>query len=556
VAICLAWFFKIESVDPCEKSCGTSSKIGVIFFFTTESSLHNASGKSALAEAIAYGAGSKDESEDAFLNKAARHAEAITGTKIELVWANGSKTEFTVGTNFQDKGLVRHLPQGVVEELCSHKNSEKLQNQIENVIFQALDETAKLGASDFDELKSTILRGFAYEKQERQGKILNVNKRLDELYSVLKSLPEKERLLAEKNKELVLLIKSLPELPPEDRGIDEKQKATRAFETTKIKYQEQKKIILSLQNSIQALETEISKIRAESAPEITRLEKERVTIYCSYFNILNEEKLRIESLYKPIQDTLLAGSETDKKLVFEARIQYAIENHFRAGLEIIDRTRKGNFREMNSLKDALFAMWDGCAKAKFSEQALETELNKIIKNFQTFDGNTILLEDQLRDGCSVGVFYNWLFDPSNFSIVSSLKFDGTDLYMLSPGQKGIILLMLYLEIDKGDYRPLIIDQPEENLDNLSVYKDLIRYFRERKQYRQIIMVTLNPIDEMCRCHTIFISLLLVYTTAQTLTPTPLLFLATNSCQREDVLQQLPARCWLLEHFYHRRRAKR
>jgi len=63
---------------------------------------------------------------------------------------------------------------------------------------------------------------------------------------------------------------------------------------------------------------------------------------------------------------------------------------------------------------------------------------------------------------------------------------------LSPGQKGIILLMLYLEIDKGDYRPLIIDQPEENLDNLSVYKDLINYFRERKQYRQIIMVTHNP----------------------------------------------------------------
>ena len=48
------------------------------------------------------------------------------------------------------------------------------------------------------------------------------------------------------------------------------------------------------------------------------------------------------------------------------------------------------------------------------------------------------------------------------------------------------------QIDKGDYRPLIIDQPEENLDNLSVYKDLIDYFRARKQYRQIIIVTHNP----------------------------------------------------------------
>ncbi len=98
----------------------------------------------------------------------------------------------------------------------------------------------------------------------------------------------------------------------------------------------------------------------------------------------------------------------------------------------------------------------------------------------------------MRESYGLEDFYNWLFDPTNFEIVSSLKFDDTDLYVLSPGQKGIILLMLFLEIDKADYRPLIIDQPEENLDNLSVYKDLINYFRDRKQYRQIIMVTHNP----------------------------------------------------------------
>jgi len=125
-------------------------------------------------------------------------------------------------------------------------------------------------------------------------------------------------------------------------------------------------------------------------------------------------------------------------------------------------------------------------------KTLENSIKKSVGFFTVCEDGNILIEDQLKENYKLEDFYNWLFDPTNFETISSLKFDDTDLYLLSPGQKGIILLMLYLEIDKGDYRPLIIDQPEENLDNLSVYKDLINYFRERKQYRQIIMVTHNP----------------------------------------------------------------
>src|SRR4051794_3478861 len=47
-------------------------------------------------------------------------------------------------------------------------------------------------------------------------------------------------------------------------------------------------------------------------------------------------------------------------------------------------------------------------------------------------------------------------------------------------------------MDKKDYRPLIIDQPEENLDNESVYGILRRYFRSAKKRRQVILITHNP----------------------------------------------------------------
>jgi len=52
-------------------------------------------------------------------------------------------------------------------------------------------------------------------------------------------------------------------------------------------------------------------------------------------------------------------------------------------------------------------------------------------------------------------------------------------------------LIFYLLIDRNDV-PLIIDQPEENLDNESIYYLLVRYIKEAKNHRQIFIVTHNP----------------------------------------------------------------
>jgi energy-coupling factor transporter ATP-binding protein EcfA2 len=52
-------------------------------------------------------------------------------------------------------------------------------------------------------------------------------------------------------------------------------------------------------------------------------------------------------------------------------------------------------------------------------------------------------------------------------------------------------LLLYLALDDGDDRPLIIDQPEENLDPKSVFEELVTLFIEAKSKRQVIIVTHN-----------------------------------------------------------------
>jgi predicted ATPase len=72
-----------------------------------------------------------------------------------------------------------------------------------------------------------------------------------------------------------------------------------------------------------------------------------------------------------------------------------------------------------------------------------------------------------------------------------------DIERLSPGTRGIVILLLYLAIDREDDRPLIIDQPEENLDPKSVFDELVEHFREARLQRQIIIVTHNVQRPLC-----------------------------------------------------------
>jgi len=66
-----------------------------------------------------------------------------------------------------------------------------------------------------------------------------------------------------------------------------------------------------------------------------------------------------------------------------------------------------------------------------------------------------------------------------------------DIEQLSPGIRGIVLLLLYLAVDTQDDRPLIIDQPEENLDPQSISDELVAEFQRAKKRRQVIIVTHN-----------------------------------------------------------------
>ena len=88
-------------------------------------------------------------------------------------------------------------------------------------------------------------------------------------------------------------------------------------------------------------------------------------------------------------------------------------------------------------------------------------------------------------------FAQWLYSTSHISLEYGIRYDGIEIQKLSPGTRGIVLVLLYLALDDADDRPLIIDQPEENLDPKSIFDELVPLFQEAKNKRQVIMVTHN-----------------------------------------------------------------
>ncbi|MGQ0555016.1 MAG: TrlF family AAA-like ATPase [Nitrospiraceae bacterium] len=98
---------------------------------------------------------------------------------------------------------------------------------------------------------------------------------------------------------------------------------------------------------------------------------------------------------------------------------------------------------------------------------------------------------QMKGQKTVQELYNYLFGFDYLTTKYDLKVDGKDLSELSPGERGGLLLVFYLMLDRQDL-PLVIDQPEDNLDNKSVYEILVTFIKQAKKRRQIILVTHNP----------------------------------------------------------------
>lgn len=84
-----------------------------------------------------------------------------------------------------------------------------------------------------------------------------------------------------------------------------------------------------------------------------------------------------------------------------------------------------------------------------------------------------------------------LLSTNFFSLKYDIEYEGDDFKKMSDGKKAFVVLKLLLDFNDKNC-PILIDQPEDDLDNRAIYNDLVQYLRKKKKLRQVIVATHNP----------------------------------------------------------------
>jgi hypothetical protein len=151
-----------------------------------------------------------------------------------------------------------------------------------------------------------------------------------------------------------------------------------------------------------------------------------------------------------------------------------------------------NFQPFTSFFVMDFAAALGEKKTVSPIQAFLDEIMECLeKDKRAKDISLVDIRKLLRQGKTLLELYDFVFSLDYLRPRYTLRMGDKELHQLSPGERGTLLLVFYLLIDKGDI-PLVIDQPEENLDNQTVYELLVPCIKEAKERRQIFIVTHNP----------------------------------------------------------------
>lgn len=219
------------------------------------------------------------------------------------------------------------------------------------------------------------------------------------------------------------------------------------------------------------------------------LQSERLAITEQIFDLLDEQRKSREALFKPVQELIQNNSliRDEYKLQFKSEIKTTSELIYTKLFALV-KQNTGDFRGDSESLSVLKDMMDRHnVSNKQSLLEFVQELHDKLDKTSKLPG----VESLLKKDRKSNEVYDFIFGLDYLEPRYTLMFQDAQIGQLSPGQRGALLLIFYLLVDKGN-KPIILDQPEENLDNETIVSLLVPVLSEAKKKRQIIMVTHNP----------------------------------------------------------------
>jgi len=244
--------------------------------------------------------------------------------------------------------------------------------------------------------------------------------------------------------------------------------------------------------TVEFYKAELKYVKEDLSTDLETRTAERLGIV----KMLFEKKQQIIATYKDanrhLNDLITANSDTlkDYNINVDASLikRPDFENLF---LGQVKRRLSGTFYSIEGGDKELSKLTEGVdfddesAVVSFIESLIDA-LN--IDQRETSKNQKRAIQKQVDN---IPKLYDYLYKLEFLDYKYNLKQNGKFIEQLSPGERGALLLVFYLLLDKSDI-PLILDQPEDNLDNHSVATVLVPFIRAAKKKRQIILVTHNP----------------------------------------------------------------
>lgn len=359
-------------------------------------------------------------------------------------------------------------------------------NGIENELKKLKEQKEKLAASasiSEDELKlyDSSLRQFNSNK-DKLDCISKDKQTIEGLSSVVNQIeisadlsgPTREALMSamqkvveqadkEWNRQKMLIIQVLSE----------------QYENTKTDQDEKKKIINSLSPKVeeneaikklsQSIQVEEVKLKRyiESKAEIDADEKKLNEDISNLVSSFNNYK-KFHKAYERIINENSSVNADD--------LEFSVETPFRK--EVFFETLHDTF-DKRSLKSNKYIGDDDALDDQWMT-------NENIKGFisSCLDGSLRPTKKKTSETALREILTDW------YNTTYKVQMDGDSIDGMSPGKKALVLLKMLINLAESTC-PILIDQPEDDLDNRSIFEELIPFIKKKKVQRQIIIVTHN-----------------------------------------------------------------
>jgi len=225
--------------------------------------------------------------------------------------------------------------------------------------------------------------------------------------------------------------------------------------------------------------------------ELAELRARRVTLSVAILATLHKRAEVLKGLFAPVQALVDDEPQIREALGVQFSVRFSFEAFVTRLFDFI-KQNVGSFvglEESKALAGKLLASHDLTTEAGLTAFLAEVDeaLTHDVRSGQRRAVSTATL---LRADRTASQLYDFLYGLEYADLSYGLMLGSVELERLSPGQRGALLLIFYLLVDR-DRVPIILDQPEENLDNETVYNLLVGVITRAKQHRQVVMVTHN-----------------------------------------------------------------